>query len=76
MVARSGARRWGCVVIGASLMATRDGCKVMRASPELWGDLGKFEGARDGCEGRIASPGCGVTSFKVARDRYNGRRAS
>ena len=44
MVQRSGERCRGCVVIGASLMATRDGCKVMRASPELWGDLGKFEG--------------------------------
>ena len=38
MVTRSGERRRGCVVIGVSLRAARDGYKVRGASPMLCGD--------------------------------------
>ena len=38
MVTRSGERRLGCGVSGAGLRVGRDGYKVRRASPALWGD--------------------------------------
>ena len=38
---RSGECHRGCVVIGVSLRAARDGYKVWKASPGLWEDWGQ-----------------------------------
>ena len=41
MVTMSEERHRGCVVIGVSLRAARDGYKVWKASPGLWEDWGQ-----------------------------------
>ena len=44
MVTRSGERRRSCGLAGVGLRAERDGNKVRRGSPGLFGNWDKFEG--------------------------------